>query len=181
MKRVKSLAVGFVVTVSLTTNVFAGFLTNVQKSVSEQETDKESEIAVTICDENFPTEKRAVFLVYETVADIGRQLGYVVQNNNPELSFNDNLQNIGMCHLYLTYYGETTKEAARDTLEGYTDDLLDALFEAFPDVEFEKIAVSWNVPAVDEDNLYAASYWCEEDADDNGVLDRGDGTGIIYN
>ena len=104
MKRVKSLAVGFVVTVSLTTNVFAGFLTNVQKSVSEQEADKESEIAVTICDENFPTEKRAVFLVYETVADIGRQLGYVVQNNNPELSFNDNLQSIGMCHLYLTYY-----------------------------------------------------------------------------
>ena len=156
------------------TYVYGGWFSSLKGS----EAATESDIEITVCEEQFSSEKRAEFLIYETVADIGRQLGYVVQNNNPELSFEDDLQDIGICRLYLTYYGETTKEQARDTLETYTDNMITSLCDTFPNADFEIISVNWEVPAIEEENLYAASYWCEKE---DGEIVRGEGSGKIYN
>lgn len=182
MRLLRTSIIGIVSASLLTMNVSAGFLSDLAETSPSVETGEsnESAVEITICDEYFSSEDRACFLIYQSVADIGRQLGYVMQNHNPELSFNDDFQNISMCRLYMTYYGQSTKDEARILLESYTDDLIVALHDSFPKAEFETIDVNWEVPAVEEENLYAATYRCERD-ESSGEIVRGDGSGKIYN
>lgn len=181
MKLYRMVAIGTVAALFLSMNVSAGFFSDIAgaSSSTEAEESNDSAVEITICDEYFSSEDRACFLIYQAVTDAGRQLGYIVQNHNPELSFVDDLQSIDTCRLYLSYYGQSTKEEAQILLESYTSDILVVLRDSFPKVEFDTIDVYWEVPAIDEGNLYAATYRCEKDKD-SGEIVRGDGSGKIY-
>ena len=137
----------------------------------------EDHIEIIPYDSRIESEDRAKFLIYSTISDAGSELGYIVQNNNPEISFDVEEQKVSSAHVYLTYYADCTKEQAADTLKKNTDELLYVICNTYPELSFEIIDFCWEVPALDEGNLYAARFWCEKE---DGELTFGNGTGIIY-
>lgn len=153
-------------------------LKEMESYLNSADDDNQNHLSITVCNDPFSSEQGASFSIYETVSDAGRQFGYVTQNNNPEIYFGDNYCSVSLARIYISYFAECTKEDAQKTLEGYTDELLYVLTETYPKITFDVISINWEVPAVSENNLYAASYWCESK---DGKITRGDGTGDVYN
>ena len=135
---------------------------------SEDITDTESEF--------IESEGRMSFLLYKTVQDMD-SMAYTTQNHNPEISFDPSTQTLGFARFYITYFADCGKEEARSALESYTDCIIETLETEYPDVVMRSLMFCWKVPAVDEESLYAAVYWCEEQ---DGKLIRDGGSGLLY-
>lgn len=149
----------------------------------EPKTDEPEEIIspsfdIDVYEEDFPTEERIQFCLYEAVQDLSRSLGwYVTQNHNPEAFFDANEQELSSVSYYLDYYADCTASEAREAVEEYTDTIIEAIQYAFPNIKTDLIIVFWRIPAKDEDSLYAAQFFCENEG---GTIVRGDGSGLIY-
>ena len=122
-------------------------------------------------------ENDITYLVYETICDLSDGLEYTVQNHNPEIEFNQDTQTVHISRLYLTYFGECTKDSAKERLEDYSEKILAGMRYAFPNTNMEVVYICWKVPSVNEDSLYAATYWCENE---DGTIALGEGEGFIY-
>lgn len=128
--------------------------------------------------EQFSTEMRVQFCLYEAIQELSRSLEwYVTQNNNPEVSFDTSKQELNYVHYYLDYYADCTASEAQEAVEEYTNTMIEAIQYAFPDVQVDQLAFFWKIPAIDEENLYAARFFCENEG---GSIVRGDGSGLIY-
>ena len=137
-----------------------------------------SSFDIDIYDNDFSTEGRLQFCLYMTVQDLSRSLEwYVTQNNNPEVSFDAVEQELSDAHFYLDYYADCTASEAQEAVEEYTDTMIEAIQYAFPNIQMEQLVFFWRIPAIAEDNLYAARFFCENK---NGVIVRGEGSGSIY-
>ncbi len=133
---------------------------------------------IDVYEEDFPTEERIQFCLYETVQDLSRSLGwYVTQNHNPEAFFDVNEQELSSVSYYLDYYADCTASEAQEAVEEYTDTIIEAIQYAFPNIKTDLIIVFWRIPAIDKDSLYAAQFFCENEG---GSILRGDGGGLIY-
>lgn len=141
------------------------------------EEDSGSHLNMEIHTDHFSSEEDLVFSLFMTFQEAGRNLGYITQDNNPELNFNASTQTVENCYFYMDCYADFTKEEAVQSIEGYTDELIYILNNSYPELDFEFVAIFWKIPSIDEQSKYAASYYCEEK---NGKLSRGDGSGLIY-
>lgn len=134
-------------------------------------------IEIEASEEQFTSDNRLVFCLFSTVSDVCRQLGLATQSNNPEISFDPQAQDMDFARFYVTYYGEGSKEDAREVVEDYTDVLIEALRAAYPSLQMETLVFCWKIPAIDPNSLYSAMFWCEKDGD---VIVRGEGSGAAY-
>lgn len=133
---------------------------------------------IDVYSEHFTTEMRVQFCLYETVQELSRSLDwYVTQNNNPEVSFDSDKQELNYVRYYLDYYADCTASEAQEAVEEYTDTMIAAIQYAFPDIQANQLVFFWRIPAIDEDNLYAARFFCEKE---DGSIVRSDGSGLIY-
>ena len=124
--------------------------------------DQEEHIDITVYDKPFTSEQNAEFQVYMAVADAGRQFEYVVQNSNPEFEYDDDINDVSLLRIYLTYYKNCTKEEAKDVVEDYADELLYVIPNTFPKVNFKKVMINWCISSLTENDLYSAVFWCEQ-------------------
>ena len=158
-----------------------------QKLMGIDETDGENpdtdeevslpDVEITKHTERFPTDVKLSFNIYSTIQSAGRTLGYFTQDLNPELSFDASSQTVSYLYIYLTYIADCDENSARKPLEQYTDKLLEILTASYPTIDFEFISFFWSIPAIDEENLYSATFYCEKE---DGKLKRGPGRGKIY-
>lgn len=83
---------------------------------------------IDVYSEHFTTEMRVQFCLFEAVQELSRSLDwYVTQNNNPEVSFNSNKQELNYVRYYLDYYADCTSSEAQEAVEGYTDTMIEAI------------------------------------------------------
>lgn len=123
-------------------------------------------------------EKRLQFLLFESTQEILRECGWsVTQTHNPEISYDASTGKVSIARFYLDYYAKCDKKAARAAVEEYTEALIGLLFTAFPDLKFEIIHICWQIPAVNKESLYAATFWCEYGKDGMALPE---GSGLIY-
>lgn len=128
--------------------------------------------------DKFPSEDRLGFCIYNTIQDVAESFDwYVTQNNNPEISFDVDKQELESANLYLDYFADCTKDEARKTIDEYSDTVTDAIQYAFPSIQIDKLTLFWRVPSIDEDNLYAAMIFFENNGD--GIERTGE-HGLIY-
>jgi hypothetical protein len=119
---------------------------------------------LTIYDKEYDSETDLEFPIYACVQDVCRNLDYITQINNPELfSFDPVMQSIGSIHLYLSSYEDIDKLEAQQKFEDYSNQIASAIEYSFPLIDFDVCYVNWNVPSINEDSLYAASYRFEYD------------------
>lgn len=140
---------------------------------------KENEhIDITVQDEDLISEEAAKFSLYMTVADAGHQFDYVTQVANPDLSFDPKTQELDYVYFYLDCFADCSIDEMKENVENYTDELIYALTNSYPSIEFNKMLFNWKIPIVDEDSLYSATYWAEKN--DDGEFERQDGGGALY-
>ena len=140
--------------------------------------DKIQGLDMATASEPFSSENEILSSLYSTIQNLSRKAGWnVTQNHNPEISFDENRQELSFVRLYLTYYGDCTKAEARTAVEEYSETILQCLLAVYPDVEIDTVNICWKIPAIDDQSLYAATFWCDFDGTD---LILGDGDGIIY-
>lgn len=127
---------------------------------------------------SFSSADKIQYSLFSGIQDLSRQAGWnVTQNHNPEVSFDEKRQELSIVRFYLTYYGDCTKSEARTAVEEYSETILQYLLAVYPDVEIDTVNICWMIPAIDDQSLYAATFWCDYDGTD---LVLGDGQGIIY-
>ncbi len=143
---------------------------------SEDENEKEH-IEFDVIEEKI-SEDDIDFSLYRTVNEAGRELGYVTQMANPEVSFDESKQNLEYARFYVSYFGTCTKEEAQETVESYTDELMYVVQNTYPNISMESLTFFWNIPDINKDSLYAATFFSEEGED--GALVRKEGFGEIY-
>lgn len=139
---------------------------------------KDKHIDITVQDEKLVSEEAARFSLYMTVADAGHQFDYVTQVANPDLSFDSKTQELDYVYFYLDCFADCSIDEMKENVENYTDELIYALTNSYPSIEFNKMLFNWKIPIVDEDSLYSATYWAEKN--DDGEFERQDGGGALY-
>ncbi len=142
------------------------------------EIETETHIDFDVFDGQLTSEGSAQFQLYSTVNSACRELEYMTQTQNPEISFDADTQHLDYARFYISYYADCTKEEAQDALESNTDELLYVVENTFPNVEIDSLVFYYAVPAINKESLYAATYYCNLDED--STLVRGDGSGLIY-
>lgn len=149
--------------------------------ISEPETDaatsKALQIEVSSHTDTFSSEAKFAVSIYQMLQKAGRQSGAFKQNHNPEASFDTETQTAEIVRIYLTYSETCDAASAREVLEEYTDKLIQAIVDSYPNVIFEILDICWQIPSIDKDSLYAATYWCEPV---EGAMTRKTARGIIY-
>lgn len=136
------------------------------------------DFAVDVITERPKDADRLQFLAYTSVQDILRKCGWrVTQPHNPEAIYDAKTGEVGILRLYLDYYADCDKEKAQAAVEEYTEALIGLLFTAYPDLTIKKLHFCWQIPAINKDSLYAATFFCEY-GDDGMVLPAG--SGLIY-
>lgn len=135
-------------------------------------------IDIIIKDEDITSEGAAQFSLYMTVANAGHQFEYVTQVANPDLSFSTETQELDYAYFYLDCFEDCSIDEMQKNVEGYTDELIYVLTNSYPNIKFNTLVFNWKIPIVDEDSLYSATYWVEKN--DDGELERQDGTGALY-
>lgn len=148
---------------------------------TEKETDdgKDVELPETlpVYSDHFSSEKTIGYPLFECVQEMCRSMDYVAQILNPEYSFNADTQTLDYVRVYLSCFADADKEELQSIIENNTDQILSALQYSFPNVQIDIVSVNWKIPVIDEESLYSASYWCECK---DGIIERGDGTGELY-
>ena len=136
------------------------------------------EFDIEVYTESFSSETRVQYCLFEAAQELSSSLEwYVTQNHNPEVSFDTSKKELSYAHYYLDYFADCTASEAQEAVEEYTDTLIKAIQYAFPDIQIDQLVFFWRIPAIDEDNLYAARFFCNNE---NGSIIRGEGSGLIY-
>ena len=104
-------------------------------------------------------------------------MDFAAQILNPEYSLDVDTQTLEHVHVYLSCFADADKDELQSIIENNTDQILSALQYSFPNVQIDIVSVNWKIPVIDEESLYSASYWCECK---DGIVERGDGTGELY-
>ena len=127
--------------------------------------------------DSFSSEKDIGYPLFECVQEMCRNMDFAAQILNPEYSLDVDAQALEHVHVYLSCFADADKDELQSIIENNTDQILSALQYSFPNVQIDIVSVNWKIPVIDEESLYSASYWCECK---DGIVERGDGTGELY-